>query len=410
MPLHSLVVDFNSYFASVEQELEPALRGKPVAVVPVMAESTCCIAASYEAKKFKVKTGTRVSDARRMCPGLVVLQARPSTYVEYHHRLVAAVESCIHVEAVWSIDEMVCELTGKLREREKALELAHKIKRTIADQVGVWLRSSIGIAPNPFLAKTASDMQKPDGLVVIESEELPGCLHRLELRDLCGIGKNMEARLHAHGIRTVEALCAAEQEKLRKVWGGIEGERMHRALRGEQVHRPPTSRSSVGHSHVLPPEERNDGAALAVLNRLLQKAAMRLRKLRCLAGGLQLYVKDENGSKTISDLHFLETQDTIEFIGALRQLWDGRKGGERRPMMVGVTLFRLVEEGNATAPLFGEAGKRRALNTLIDRLNEKFGKNTVYFGGAHTARKSAPMRIAFNHVPDLVSEGDEEDE
>src|SRR5471030_2931427 len=117
MSLHSLVVDFNSYFASVEQQLRPELRGKAIAVVPVKAESTCCIAASYEAKKFGVKTGTRVSDARHLCPGLQIVEARPALYVESHHKLIAAVESCIHVEEVWSIDEMVCELTGKWKER-----------------------------------------------------------------------------------------------------------------------------------------------------------------------------------------------------------------------------------------------------------------------------------------------------
>ena len=223
MALRSLVVDFNSYFASVEQEIQPALRGRPVAVVPVKAETTCCIAASYEAKKFGVKTGTRVSDARRMCPGLRVIEARPATYVEFHHKLVAAVESCIHVEEVWWINEMVCDLTGKWGQRENAMELAREIKRTIAARVGSILRSSIGIAPNPFLAKTASDMQKPDGLVVIEQEDLPACLHRLELRDLCGIGRNMEARLREHGIYTVESLVRGQQGGAARCLGRCRG-------------------------------------------------------------------------------------------------------------------------------------------------------------------------------------------
>ena len=180
MALRSLFVDFNSYFASVEQHLRPELRGKPVAVVPVKAETTCCIAASHEARKFGIKTGTRVSDARHMCPGLQIVEARPALYVELHHKLIAAVESCIHVEEVWSIDEMPCELTGRLQKREKACELALKIKKTIAGDVGSELRCSVGIAPNSFLAKTASDMQKPDGLVVIEQQDLPQCLHRLK--------------------------------------------------------------------------------------------------------------------------------------------------------------------------------------------------------------------------------------
>lgn len=406
MSLHSLVVDFNSYFASVEQQLQPGLRGKPVAVVPVKAETTCCIAASYEAKKFGVKTGTRVSDARRLCRGLLIVEARPPLYVECHHKLIAAVESCIHVEEVWSIDEMLCELTGRLQQRDAACELALKIKKTIAAQVGTELRSSIGIAPNPFLAKTASDMQKPDGLVVIEPRELPQCLHRLELRDLCGIGANMEKRLRECGIQTVEQLCAAPKEILRKAWNGIEGERMYRALRGETVWRPSTNKSAVGHSHVLPPEERNPEAAFAVLNRLLQKAAMRLRKMGCFAGGMGVCVKHPQHMQWSDECAFFETQDTVELLRILRMLWQRRPQNSPPPLAVGVTLFHLVGEGNRTPSLFEKGSARRDLNATIDALNERYGKNTVYFAGAHTARKSAPMRIAFNRVPDLGTESD----
>jgi DNA polymerase-4 len=406
MSLHSLVVDFNSYFASVEQQLRPELRGKAIAVVPVKAETTCCIAASYEAKKFGVKTGTRVSDARRMCRGIIIVEARPAFYVDYHHRLVEAVESCIHVEEVWSIDEMLCELTGRLQQRQNALELALKIKKTIAAKVGTELRCSVGIAPNPFLAKTATDMQKPDGLVVIEPHELPQCLHRLCLRDLCGIGPNMEKRLHEVGVKTVEELCAASKEVLHKAWNGIEGERMWQALRGETVYRPPTSKSTVGHSHVLPPEERNNEAAFAVLNRLLQKAAMRLRKMKYCAGGMSVTVKHVRNTRWGADCSFVETQDSVEFLRILRMLWQRRPAGSPQPLAVGVALYHLVEEKNRTLPLFEKTTARRDLNAVIDRLNECYGKNTVYFAGAHSARKSAPMRIAFNHVPDLGTDAD----
>ena len=106
LPLRALYVDFNSYFASVEQQLRPELRGRPVGVLPVLAETTCCIAASYEAKAFGVKTGTPVYEARKRCPGIVLLEARPPLYVEMHHRLVATVESCTPVGRVLSIDEM----------------------------------------------------------------------------------------------------------------------------------------------------------------------------------------------------------------------------------------------------------------------------------------------------------------
>src|SRR5207244_2596602 len=123
MALNYLFVDMNAYFASVEQQERPALRGRPVAVVPVKAETTCCIAASYEAKAFGIKTGTMVRDARQLCPELCVVEARPKLYVETHHKIVAAVDSCLPVDARLSIDEMICRLQGDERRPEAAVAL-----------------------------------------------------------------------------------------------------------------------------------------------------------------------------------------------------------------------------------------------------------------------------------------------
>ena len=116
MTLRSLLVDFNSYFASVEQQVEPRLRGRPVGVVPMMADTTVCIAASIEAKTFGVKTGTKVGEAKRLCPGIELVLARHEVYIDFHHRAVAAVDTVVPVRQVLSIDEMDCELTGRWRE------------------------------------------------------------------------------------------------------------------------------------------------------------------------------------------------------------------------------------------------------------------------------------------------------
>src|SRR5512142_49222 len=164
MTLRSLLVDFNSYFASVEQQVEPRLRGKPLGVVPMLADTTVCIAASVEAKTFGVKTGTKVAEARKLCPEIEFVIARHALYIDYPHRAVAVVDSVVPVRAVLSIDEMDCELTGRWREPARALDLARKVKSTLASQMGEHLRTSIGIGPNTFIAKTASAMVKPDGL------------------------------------------------------------------------------------------------------------------------------------------------------------------------------------------------------------------------------------------------------
>ena len=404
MALRVLFIDFNSFFASVEQQEQPALRGRPMAVLPVMTDSTCCIAATYEAKRFGIKTGTKVSDARKACPGLVLIEARPSLYVEYHHRLIAAVDSCLPVTEVRSIDEMSCALRGRWRERETALRLAREIKARIAATVGPCLRSSIGIAPNGFLAKTASDMQKPDGLVVIDEGDLPDVLFRLELRDFCGIGAAREARLLACGIRSVEQLCRAPKETLRRAWNGIEGDRIYALLRGEEVERPPSQRCTVGHSHVLEPKCRTLPLAEAVLHRLLQKAAARLRALGYMAGGLAVSVKFLGHQRWGEEISLLETQDTLDFIRAFDLLWKRCPSNLPPPLAVGVTLFHLTAVRNITPSLPQLDVSRLALDQAMDKLNQCYGKNTVYFGGAQAALDSSPSRIAFTHVPALEKE------
>lgn len=407
MPLNFLFIDFNSYFASVEQELRKELRKKPVAVVPMKVDTTCCIAASYEAKKYGVKTGTSVAEARKLCPNIYIAEARPCIYVEYHHKLVEAVESCAHVDEVFSIDEMVCKLTGRWREREKAISLANQIKETIAKKVGTELRSSIGIAPNIFLAKTASDMQKPNGLVVIDLPDLPQCLYKLQINDLCGIGRNMEKRLFVHGIDTIEKLWNSSKSALRKVWCGIEGERMYDRLRGEEVYTPPIHKSSVGHSHVLPPEERSEEAAYAVLHKLVQKTAVRLRKYNCVAGAMYISVRYFNHIKWIDNISFAPSQDTLKFLQAFTTMWDRKPITKAKPLKVAVTLFKLSGTKDKTLWMFGDRETHDTLNEAIDKVNTRYGKNTIYLAGAHSALGSAPMRIAFTHIPDLETEGDE---
>jgi DNA polymerase-4 len=399
MALRALFVDFNSYFSSVEQQELPHLRGRPVAVVPVMTDSTCCIAASYEAKRFGVKTGTNVGEAKKKCPGIVIVEARPSLYVEYHHKLISVVDSCLPVTAVRSIDEMCCALNGRWRERETALGLARQIKERIAKTVGPCMRSSIGIAPNPFLAKTASDMQKPDGLVVIDEPDLPKCLFPLKLRDFCGIGANREARLHECGIRTVEQLCVAPKEKLRRAWNGIEGDRMFALLRGEEVDRAESDRCSVGHSQVLEPKCRTKALAEAVLHRLLQKAAARLRSLGYLAAGLSVGVKFLGDKRWGDEMNFLETQDTLEFIRIFDLIWKRYPESAPTPLKVGVTFFHLTAMTNVTQHLPTMESSRLALDQAMDRLNQAYGRNTVYFGGAQPNVATGPSKIAFTSIP-----------
>lgn len=407
MALNALYVDFNSYFASVEQQLVPELRGKPIGVLAVMAETTCCIAASYEAKAFGIKTGTGVRDARKLCPDMIFVEARPPLYVEFHHKLIQIVESCTHVEQVLSIDEMVCKLTGSQQMPENALKLAARIKREMAKQYP-FIKCSIGIAPNTFLAKTASNMHKPDGCVMIESNELPQRLFDLRLRDLNGIGKQMEARLNRYKITTVEQLYAANKSQLQTAWGSVEGERMYDKLRGLEPHYVKNARSSLGHSHVMPPEQRNPIGAKAVLHRLLQKSCMRMRSYELLVSKISIKVKFREMPSWGMESAISPTDNTLRLIEALETFWLHYPNTKFEPVAVGISFSGLVTADEVARDLFQilPLENEKKLNKAIDTLNLKFGKNTIYFGGAHDALKDAPMRIAFGHIPDLVVEGD----
>ena len=404
MTLRSLLVDFNSYFASVEQQVEPRLRGRPVGVVPMMADTTVCIAASVEAKTFGVKTGTKVGDAKKLCPGIELVLARHALYIDFHHRAVAAVDTVVPVREVLSIDEMDCELTGRWREPDRALAIARKVKETLRGAIGECLRTSIGIGPNTFIAKTASDMMKPDGLVMIQRHELPQRLFGLQLRDLSGIGKQMEKRLARHGIRTVENLCGRTREELRAVWGGVGGEVMFDRLRGEAVAHRDGDTHSISHSSVLAPDKRNPEDAAAILDRLVQKAAMRLRKAGFYASRLSVGLKYLDGSRWDADLRLVDTQETVVFLHALAKLWAGRPKDRRTILQVGMAFSDLVPEASHTGSLFAAESKAKSLYETLDKLNARFGRQAVYFASAHKARDRGGMHIAFNHIPDPETE------
>jgi DNA polymerase-4 len=425
----------NSYFASVEQEVRPELRGRPIAVVPMMADTTVCIAASYEAKAYGVKTGTIVADAKRICPGLVLVEARHEIYVEYHHRIVDAVESCLPVTAVLSIDEMACRLMGRERPLLAALELGRRVKARIQERVGATLRSSVGLATNRYLAKVASDMEKPDGLVALPLDILPEALRQLTLRDLPGIGARTEKHLNERGIRTMEELLALNCEQAGQLWGSVWGERLWHWLQGEDFDMAETEHlKSLSHQHVLAPEMRTPEKAWAVAHKLLHKAAMRLRAGDLWAGSIGLAIgfavprgqstpasrpseQDPSPGTPVSrfgvptrgwkaELRLSECQDNQTLIAALSRLWASRPAGPKfdHPYFIGVHLNGLVPGRLHTLNLFDgteDEQSRARLLAAMDELNNKYGMSTLAPATMLTAFKAAPTRIAFHTIPEL---------
>ena len=264
--LQWLFLDLNSYFASVEQELRPELRGRPMAVVPLLADTTCCIAASYEAKQFGVRTGTQVGEAKQLCPGIVLVEARHELYVDYHHRVVEAVESCLPVTSVMSIDEMACRLLGREQPLLAALDLAREVKACGSPQRSDRrFAARSGWRVNRYLVEVASDMAKPDGLVALTPDLLPR-------RPWACVDASVTCRAWVRawrsgcsegGIHTMEQLLALDREQLHAVWGGIGGEKLWHWLRGEDFGDPELEhQKSIGHSSTsLSPELRTPEGA-----------------------------------------------------------------------------------------------------------------------------------------------------
>jgi DNA polymerase-4 len=414
MALRYLFVDMNSFFASVEQQYRPDLRGQAVGVVPVLAETTCCIAASIEAKRLGIKTGTPIWEAKRICREQRVrfhmVEARPGLYVSVHERIVKAVGRCVPVTEVLSIDEMKCRLLGREREPATAVAIAERIKAAIRADAGDWLRCSIGIGPNAMLAKVASKRVKPDGLTLLPQDELTEQLVQLSLTDFPGIGPRMERRFHRFGITTVAQLLSLTPGQLCTIWGSrVHGWRWWYLLRGYDVPDKRTKRRTVGHSHVLPPALRTDAGAKQVLVRLIHKAAARLRKMNYWAGAITVTVRfvgesaqgwGRSGWGEATKVP--HCQDTLSFLHAAAELWQQKPAGQ--PLKVGVVLSDLIPARSATPSLFDIDHRLTVLSHAVDRVNRAFGPNTVYFGGMFGNERSAPMRIAFTHIPDAETE------
>ncbi len=420
-----LHIDLNSFFASVEQELHPEYRGKPVGVCGTMADTGALIAASYEAKALGIKTLTRVGEAKRLCPEIILVNGSHTVYAEFSHKIAAAVERVCPVAHTPSIDEMVCELMGREREPPAARKIALAVKQAIKDDVGSTLRCSIGMAPNRYLAKIASDMQKPDGLIGLLPSQLPRAIAHLELRDLPGVGARTEARLNRKGIHTMEELLALDRPGMHRLWDSVWGDRLYHWLRGAETGDdgapvPGDLQKSLGHSHVLGPEFRSEDGAWSVAHKLLHKAGMRLRMEHFYTGQMAVTVKyalsreqaakrDDAKQHTSGIKHtawgmearFAECQDTLSLLDVLRKVWAKRPRGAEyeRPFFVGVTLRELTPASEHQETLFGDQDRRGELAATMDKLNLKYGHTTLHFAGMLPARETAPTRIAFTQIP-----------
>ena len=407
-PLQWLFIDMNSFFASVEQHDRPALRGKPVGVVPVAAENTGFIACSYEAKRLGVGMGMPVWRARAEFPELAIIKARPDRYIKVHHELVKAIDRHAPIDKTYSIDEWAIRLSPAEQPPERAMDLATRIKRQIATDVGEAMRCSAGIAPTQLLAKIACDLKKPDGLTVLNTDQLPQAIGALELFQLPGISQGMVDRLHKHGVKTVTELWQLTRLQARQAWGSVMGEHWWYGLHGVDVPRIKTRKSSVGHSNVLEPKFRNEEAAHGMLVRLLCKAAMRLRYSGYFANVMSVWIRHECGRTWADHILLPCVQDTPTLVQQFEKLWRRRQRMLRAlqrvatvgvPKKVAVDLLDLTSAANVSESLFEDLKRPERLSHVMDDINLRLGSHKVYFGSMHHYRHNMDDKIAFGRIP-----------
>jgi DNA polymerase-4 len=386
LDIERLYLDFDGFFASVEQQRHPHLRGKPIGVVPFKdARHTCVIACSREAKLRGVKNVMRIEEARERCPDIILVPQSPDLYRRAHNTLLSEISAVIPIDAVKSIDELTCRVSPSERGDPQALGL--RIKKRIADNIGPFIFCSIGFAANRQLAKMACKAGKPNGNMVWHPNDMPGPLLKLPLRDIPGIGERMQRRLLRFGIATMADLLATQPKHMRKLWGNVTGERLWYALHGYDVQTPPSGRSMYGHGRVLPPDHRTIAHAKSASRLLLVKAARRMRRDGWNAGRIGLWLElmgDETryGSSWLPAVH-----DDMAVLSALEDAWTqvhGKLSQRARILRLGVTLLELTRASERQLDiLLDDDTTRRSCEkatAAIDAINRKYGRTLVSVG------------------------------
>lgn len=389
----NLFLDMNAFFASVEQQVQPPLRGKPICIAPYTGNTGCCIAKSYEAKAFGVGTGHLVGEAKKICPQILILESRPELYLFYHRQIVQVLESFTPFLRVLSIDEFNIKLNGLDQNREAAVKMARDIKIAIQEKVGDYLKCSVGIGPNSWLAKVAGELKKPDGLVVLTLGELPALYRSLELTDLPGINVRMAAHLRYRKIKTPFDFFEAPLNNLSR-WFGHPGRVWYHRLRGFEVDDIKPATKSIGHQHVLAPKYRNRNAARRVISKMAEKCAVRSRAKNLWASGVAVFVGFFEGPPYHHAINTDIISDSKSIQRIVLKLYDDCRN-TKPPFRLAVTLFNLQQVRGEQISLFSDMEKSRKLSKVMDKINDKYGAETIYSASMFDTLDAAPNRIPF---------------
>jgi DNA polymerase IV len=373
-------IDMNSYFASVEQQVKPSFRGKPVAVGGPNEGRTVIAAASIEAKRFGVKSGMNIYQARKICPNLIFVQGDYRKYAEFTNRIFYIFRRYTPILEIFSIDEAFLDVTDTLKTFENAIRASKQIKQAIKREVGDWLSCSVGIAPNKLIAKLASDLKKPDGLVVVKEKDIFKLLNHIELDELCGIGSRTKKNLLSLGIDTIGKLGATPVEVLVRRFGKM-GLLLHCMGKGEdespvvpyyEIPEP----KSMGHSYTLPEDTSDKGIIWSTLLKLSEQVGRRLRAEKFYGRRVSAVIRtgDFLGMSRQKALNRWTNDGYDIFLIAREIIESFHYSGPVR--LIGVSISGLVK-GVCQLSFLPEEIKAEKLIKALDAINNRFGEFTI---------------------------------
>jgi DNA polymerase-4 len=408
-----LFIDMNSFFASCEQQTNYWLRGRPIAVCVYTGKYGCVIAPSIEAKQRGIKLGLRLNEAMKICPDLVPLETNPDKYRTYHARIMKVLKRYSNEVIPRSIDEAVMDLSSYKNIYPDVVEVAKKIKQEIRDEVGDYLKCSIGIAPNAFLAKLASDIQKPDGLTIITPENIDSVLKKLELTDLPGIAKGMKERLNKAGIYTPYDLRHSTPEKLKAACKSIIGQHWHYRLHFQEVDMRATQEyKNMSAMRMVSKEQRRDVKNLLdTLMMLCLTLEKRLMQKHLFCKRVQCFIRYEN-MPPYEDSFYTEQpiQDGMELYHILqdRQLAFQQKHKiaqniiDTNTISIGVVVQDFINEDLVQLNIFDNSHlKSNKARKTVYSIKNKYGAQTIKRASEMNDDDLADDVIGFGSVKDV---------
>ncbi|KKU88404.1 MAG: Nucleotidyltransferase/DNA polymerase involved in DNA repair [Microgenomates group bacterium GW2011_GWF2_47_9] len=394
-PASIMYLDINSCFASLEQQANPLLRGVPLVVAASNKPYGCILASSREAKLWGIKTGMLVGDAKNICPFLVTREADPNKYRQVHDTIEGILTKISDAVISKSIDEFVLDFHSFHYSEAKLLDLSREIMLLIKRQVGEWITVSIGLAPNNFLAKLASNLHKSAGLDLINSKNYLEIYDSVSLCDLHGINRRLEKRLKAQGIFTPRDFFYASPTKVKAAFQSVVSYDWYMRLRGWEVDDYQFARKSYGQSYVLPSPMQKP-AWSPILAKLVDKAARRMRLSGYAARGVSLYLRFE-GSDSSCHSH---TQPkavftTSELLALTKSLYP-QFSLDNPVKHLAVSFFDLLPLSISQLSLIDDVKKSTRLYQAIDKVNDRYGAYSL---------KLAALLGAGPHVKDAIAFG-----